>query len=282
MSDNKDVKQFKCMNFGACAKADAGETIEIDTLETLGGIPECPHCHQHTLEEIVKKPFPIKLVVGIAVAVLALGGIGYGVSQMGGGDEESSVPTTPTTPTDTTEVQEVILAQEIKINEGDISLEEGETSQLTSVVIPEKIDEALSWSSDNESAVTVDPTGKINAVKAGTSNIKLATEKSGLTASVKVTVTKKENTGGGGGGSTTTYNLGWGRYDGPMAGGKPHGFGGTITVSGYHSIDLKKASGETVEVNRGDKIMNVKIENGRLRQGEIHFADGTRRFISGL
>jgi len=80
----------------------------------------------------------------------------------------------------------------------------------------------------------------------------------------------------------TSYNLGWGRYEGPMSGGKPNGFGGTITVSSYYSIDLKKASGETVEVNSGDKIMNVKMDNGRLRQGEIHFADGTRRFISGL
>lgn len=80
----------------------------------------------------------------------------------------------------------------------------------------------------------------------------------------------------------TSYNLGYGRYEGPMSGGKPHGFGGSITVTSRHTIDLKKASGETVEVGPGDKIMNVKMENGRLRQGEIHFADGTRRFISGL
>lgn len=103
MADNKNVKQFKCMNFGACAKADAGEIIEIDALETLGGIPECPHCHQHTLEEVVKKPFPTKLVAGIAAAVLVLGGVGYGVSQMGGDDEK--IPGTP--PTDTTVVQKV-------------------------------------------------------------------------------------------------------------------------------------------------------------------------------
>ena len=77
-------------------------------------------------------------------------------------------------------------------------------------------------------------------------------------------------------------NLSFGTYDGPMTNGKPDGFGGTITVTSTYTIDLKKASGETVTVNRGDKIMNVKMENGRLRQGEIHFADGTRKYISGL
>ena len=222
MADNKNVKQFKCMNFGACAKADAGEIIEIDALETLGGIPECPHCHQHTLEEVVKKPFPTKLVAGIAAAVLVLGGVGFGVSQMGGEDEKAPVPQTPP---DTTVVQKLDTP----------AVETPKTEVAT-----------------NEQEVEPAPTKE----------------------DPKPEPPKPQ--------PPTSYSLGWGRYDGPMSGGKPNGFGGTITVSGYHSIDLKKASGETVEVNSGDKIMNVKMENGRLRQGEIHFADGTRRFISGL
>lgn len=80
----------------------------------------------------------------------------------------------------------------------------------------------------------------------------------------------------------TTYNLGWGKYDGPMSDGKPNGFGGTIIVKESYAIDLKKASGETVQVNPGDKIANVKMENGVLRQGEVQFSDGTRRYLSGL
>lgn len=82
--------------------------------------------------------------------------------------------------------------------------------------------------------------------------------------------------------SVTTFDLGWGKYEGPMSGGKPHGFGGTITVKNSYTIDLKKASGETVQLNLGDEIANVKMENGTLRQGEVHFSDGTRRYLSGL
>lgn len=79
-----------------------------------------------------------------------------------------------------------------------------------------------------------------------------------------------------------SYNTGWGTYEDPMQGGLPNGFGGIIVVRSRHFIDLKKADGETIEIGPGDKIMNVKMENGRMRQGEIHFADGTRRFVSGL
>ena len=87
---------------------------------------------------------------------------------------------------------------------------------------------------------------------------------------------EKVTTGGG-----NTINLGWGTYSGPVSGGKS-GIGGEISVTKTYTIDLKKASGETVTVNRGDKIVNAKVENGQLRQGEIRFADGTRKFVSGL
>ena len=69
--NNKDIKRFKCMNFGACSKADSGEIIEINALETIGGIPDCPFCHQHTLEELIAKPFNWK-PIAIAVAVVAI------------------------------------------------------------------------------------------------------------------------------------------------------------------------------------------------------------------
>ena len=61
MAEKKDVKRYKCINFGACTKADQGAIIEIPTIETLGGTPPCPHCKQQTLEEIVVKPINWKL-----------------------------------------------------------------------------------------------------------------------------------------------------------------------------------------------------------------------------
>ena len=260
MADNKNVKQFKCMNFGACAKADAGEIIEIDALETLGGIPDCPCCHQHTLEEVVKKPFPTKLVAGIAAAVLVLGGGGYGLySAFSGGNSESQpvVDTTEVSKQDpdtgTTVVQKETLAQEIKINEGDISLKEGENSQLTSVVTPEKIDEEISWSSDNEAAAKVDATGKVTAVKAGTANIKIATSKSGLSASVKVTVTKK--LGGGGEGGPTKQPFSYGKYVGSMKNGVPDGTG-KLTFTRVHQLNSEFTA------QPGEYIQGI-FENGQ-------------------
>ncbi|MBP3252196.1 MAG: hypothetical protein J6M25_06080 [Prevotella sp.] len=78
MKDEKEVKRYHCINYGACAKADSGEMIEIDVLETIGGTPECPCCHQHTLEEIVKKGPNWKLIAIVAAVVLVLGGgMGY-------------------------------------------------------------------------------------------------------------------------------------------------------------------------------------------------------------
>lgn len=161
--------------------------------------------------------------------------------------------------------------KELSFNEADFTLKKGESKQLSITVSPENHIETLVCSSDDETIATVDESLMVTAKKAGSTNIRITADKSGKTAVVKVTV--KE-------GPIPIGN--WGTYSGPTSGGKPHGFGGTITVTKSHIIDLKKASGETVQVNRGDKIMNVKMENGKLRQGEIHFSNGTRRYLSGL
>ena len=92
---------------------------------------------------------------------------------------------TPPPPTDT------VLVKQLSIDGGDFSIKVGESKQLTFVVVPEKHDELLSWTSDNEAVATVDNTGKVSAIKKGTATIKVAADKSGANASVKVTVTKE-------------------------------------------------------------------------------------------
>lgn len=84
------------------------------------------------------------------------------------------------------------------------------------------------------------------------------------------------NTGATSGGS----NLGWGNYSGPMQGGKPHGVGGTIKVKQNYSIDLKDGRGSTLQVQPGETIENTKFENGRLRAGELHRANGERKWFN--
>ena len=78
----------------------------------------------------------------------------------------------------------------------------------------------------------------------------------------------------------SSTNLGWGTYSGPMQGGQPNGIGGTIKVTSSHSIDLKDGRGTMLEVQPGETIENTKFENGRLRSGELHRNDGTRKYFN--
>lgn len=73
-----------------------------------------------------------------------------------------------------------------------------------------------------------------------------------------------------------------GKYDGPQSGGKAHGVGGTITVTRSYTINLKDGYGGTVVVRPGDKIMNTKFEHGVLKQGQIIFSNGERKFLTGI
>lgn len=73
-----------------------------------------------------------------------------------------------------------------------------------------------------------------------------------------------------------------GKYEGPMAGGKPNGIGGTITVTRSYSIDLKDGSGNSVSIEAGDRISNTKFKNGVLQQGQLIRSNGERKFLTGL
>lgn len=77
--------------------------------------------------------------------------------------------------------------------------------------------------------------------------------------------------------ASTTYNLGWGTYEGPMQGGKPHGMGGEIKVTKDFQIDMK--NGSFKNVSRGDKIVNCKFSGGKLVQGFIHHANGQQESL---
>lgn len=80
--------------------------------------------------------------------------------------------------------------------------------------------------------------------------------------------------------SSNTYNLGWGTYEGPMQGGKPHGLGGEVKVTKAYTIDLK--NGSSKQVAKGDKLVSTKFKEGKLVQGYIHHANGEQEsFIIG-
>ena len=84
----------------------------------------------------------------------------------------------------TTAVTGVIL------NKTELSLEAGKTETLTATVAPEgATNKNVTWASSDETVATVDTTGKVTAVKAGTATITVTTTDGEKTASCSVTVT---------------------------------------------------------------------------------------------
>lgn len=76
----------------------------------------------------------------------------------------------------------------------------------------------------------------------------------------------------------TAATLPYGKYTGPMKGGKPDGVGGSVAVNGAYTFDLN--DGTTTTVSAGDRIENTKFQNGRLVQGEIQRPNGDRKWIT--
>lgn len=78
----------------------------------------------------------------------------------------------------------------VSLNTDSLSLEVGESETLTATITPSNAtDQNVTWSSNNESVATVDTSGKVTAIKAGTATITAtAADGSGKSASCSVTV----------------------------------------------------------------------------------------------
>ena len=97
-----------------------------------------------------------------------------------------------------------LLAEEvipkIPVNVSDIELKENiieilnkSTYQLEAIISPNNADvKSVTWSSDNESVVTVDGNGVVTAIALGTANITATTTDGGFTATCTVTVVPRE------------------------------------------------------------------------------------------
>ena len=80
----------------------------------------------------------------------------------------------------------------VSIDKPTLSMTEGETANLTAIVMPENAtNKAVAWKSGNSGVADVDASGKVTAVKAGTSDITVTTADGGKTATCKVTVIAK-------------------------------------------------------------------------------------------
>lgn len=85
----------------------------------------------------------------------------------------------------------VIKVTQIQLSQTRASLNEGKELQLTATVLPANAtNQSLTWSSSVEGVATVDSTGKVTAIKAGTTVITAtAKDDSGISASCTVQVT---------------------------------------------------------------------------------------------
>lgn len=171
MAENKDVKIYKCTNFGACAKADSGEDIKIPTIETLGGTPPCPCCHQNTLEEQIPKGSNWKLIGFIAGAVAA---IGIGAYLLW--------------PNETKEKPQIAL------NHSEEILKVGDSDTIIATVTPEGTQATFTWKASKDGTVEVQD-GIVKAVKGGSGKVRVQAivGKDTLSAICKYTVEPTKN-----------------------------------------------------------------------------------------
>ena len=95
------------------------------------------------------------------------------------------------TVTVTKKEEEKVAVTGVTLNKTTLELEEGKTESLIATVAPiDATDKTVTFSSDKKEIATVDGSGKVTAVKAGTATITVTTTDGGKTAACTVTVKK--------------------------------------------------------------------------------------------
>ena len=90
----------------------------------------------------------------------------------------------------------------------------------------------------------------------------------------KVDVPKaKQPAGGNSAASSTSKNLGYGKYEGAMKNGQPHGTG-TIYYTTRHQVVPSK----DIYAESGDYVTGL-FRDGKLMQGQLHRKDGNQEFV---
>lgn len=171
MAKKKDVVRYKCINFGACAKADANEIIEFPSMDVLGGTPPCPCCKQNTLQEDIVQPPVWPKYVAIAVgALVVLGGGGFGIYK-------ALSPSHP---------------KEVTLNHFEKTLFVGDKDTLRATLSPTKSEGTLEWKTSNHEVLVVDD-GIVTALKEGEGKIRVSVKDvDGVEAICEYTIEEKK------------------------------------------------------------------------------------------
>jgi hypothetical protein len=289
-----------CQNKGVCSLAN-GDKVQVITDDDAPF--ECQECGEELKPYVEEKETPTrgggkkpngKLIGIIAAVVLVLGGLGYGGYALYDAHQQSEQEKAQLRDQAAKAQQEAESAQtqlegkkaedaeRQKLERQQAALVEMAKQKGDSIIAAnEKLlkEKSKKLRDDAKSIISA----QITSLRTACDNLQY--ENMALIDTMEVAINEawknaeKPLTTGGGSSNFGKASVGFGTYEGPLKGGKPHGVGGTIRVSRSYSIDLKKANGQTVEVGPGDVLNSVKMENGRFIQGQLKRADGSQRWI---
>ena len=176
----------------------------------------------------------------------------------GCGPKEEPLPPTPPAPT-------TVSVTGVSLNKTSLSLVEGGSESLTATISPDNAtNKAVSWKSSDTGVATVDGSGKVTAVKAGSTTITVTTTDGGKTATCSVTVSSKTV-------SVTGVKLDNGKLE--LKAGETAQLTATVEPSDasdksleWTSSDAKvatvDASGKVTAVGVGSATITVKTKDG--------------------
>ena len=191
-----------------------------------------------------------------AFAVILIAGVSSGCGKdeptpSGGNGSNETGPTT-------------VAVTSVSLNKQTLSLVEGNSETLTATVAPsDATNKAVSWKSSDASVASVDNSGKVTAVKAGSATITVTTTDGSKTATCSVTVTAK---------TIEVNNVGLDKSEMEMVAGDSYQF--TVTLKpdnasdktlSWSSSDENVATvdntGKVTAVSEGKVTITVKTSN---------------------
>ncbi len=191
-----------------------------------------------------------------AFAVILIAGVSSGCGKdeptpSGGNGSNETGPTT-------------VAVTSVSLNKQTLSLVEGNSETLTATVAPsDATNKAVSWKSSDASVASVDNSGKVTAVKAGSATITVTTTDGSKTATCYVTVTAK---------TIEVNNVGLDKSEMEMVTGDSYQF--TVTIKpdnasdktlSWSSSDENVATvdntGKVTAVSEGKVTITVKTSN---------------------
>lgn len=265
------LKTGKCVNVGKpCSKALKREIQEADSLNF-----KCKECGADLIEvdgpptdgkkkkegvdpigpggprDPKKKSFMQKygVMIGLGAGVLAIAG---GVVAFLGGNGKTLPPPPPP-------VEKIDVTDQV-------SLKKGEAEQLTMTVVPQEAEGTFVWKSSNEQVAVVNNQGQVTAVGKGEAQITVSLADNAAVSDVCACEVTEEPTA-----TPPEPKFSWGKYEGEMKNGKPHGTGKFVFTQKHviNSHDRKKRMANPGEYVQGQFV------NGEITIGKHFAADGT-------